>query len=60
VIREFCSEDCVPLGSDGVPGFPEAIIGSDFYTVLEAELHSCGYSEKRIEKIFNGKLFKGA
>ena len=50
----IAGEDCVALGSDfdGIPAAPEGVTGSDFYPVLEAELRSRGYSDKRIEKIF--------
>jgi membrane dipeptidase len=53
-------EDCVALGSDfdGVPALPDGVTGSDFYPVLEAELRSCGYSEKRIGKIFNANFLR--
>jgi membrane dipeptidase len=53
-------EDCVALGSDfdGVSALPEGVTGSDFYPVLEAELRSRGYSEKRIEKIFSGNFLR--
>ena len=50
----LAGEDCVALGSDfdGIPAAPEGVTGSDFYPVLEAELRTAGYSEKRINKIF--------
>jgi len=53
-------EDCVALGSDfdGVSTLPEGVTGSDFYPVLEAELRSRGYSEKRVGKIFNGNFLR--
>jgi len=51
----MAGEDCVALGSDfdGISSLPEGVTGSDFYPVLEAELRSRGYTEERIEKIFN-------
>ena len=51
----IAGEDCVALGSDfdGIPAAPEGVTGSEFYPVLEADLRSRGYSEKRIEKIFS-------
>jgi membrane dipeptidase len=51
----MAGEDCVALGSDfdGIPAAPQTVTGSDFYPILEAELESRGYSEKRIEKIFS-------
>ena len=51
----MAGEDCVALGSDfdGIPAAPQGVTGSDFYPVLEAELRARGYTEKRIEKIFN-------
>jgi membrane dipeptidase len=56
----IAGEDCVALGSDfdGVSALPEGVTGSDFYPILEAELRSRGYSEKRIEKIFNGNFLR--
>jgi len=57
---KLAGEDCVALGSDfdGVSSLPEGVTGSDFYPVLEAELRSRGYTEKRIEKIFNGNFLR--
>jgi membrane dipeptidase len=57
---KVAGEDCVALGSDfdGIPAAPQGVTGSDFYPVLEAELHSRGYSEKRIGKIFNGNFLR--
>jgi membrane dipeptidase len=57
---KVAGEDCVALGSDfdGIPAAPQGVTGSDFYPVLEAELRSRGYSEKRIEKIFNGNFLR--
>jgi len=51
-------EDCVALGSDydGIPAAPDGVKGSDYYPVLENELRSRGYSENRIEKIFNANF----
>jgi membrane dipeptidase len=56
----IAGEDCVALGSDfdGIPAWPEGVTGSDFYPVLEAELGSRGYTEKRIEKIFNANFLR--
>ena len=56
----IAGEDCIALGSDfdGIPASPEGVTGSDFYPVLEAELKSRGYTEKRIEKIFNGNFLR--
>jgi len=53
-------EDCVAIGSDfdGIPAAPQGVTGSDFYPVLEAELRSRGYPEKRIEKIFSGNFLR--
>lgn len=53
-------EDCVALGSDfdGIPSAPDGVTGSGFYPVLEAELRSRGYTEKRIEKIFNANFLR--
>jgi membrane dipeptidase len=50
----------VALGSDfdGVPALPEGVTGCDFYPVLEAELKSRGYTEQRIEKIFNANFLR--
>jgi len=57
---KIAGEDCVVIGSDfdGVSFLPEGVTGSDFYKVLEAELRSRGYSEKRIGKIFNGNFLR--
>ena len=57
---KVAGEDCVALGSDfdGIPATPQGVTGSDFYPVLEAELRSKGYSEKRIGKIFNGNFLR--
>ena len=54
----IAGEDCVALGSDfdGIPAAPEGVTGSDFYPVLETELRTRGYTEKRIAKIFNGNF----
>jgi len=59
-IVNIAGEDCVALGSDfdGIPAAPQGVTGSDFYPVLEAELRSRGYSEKRIGKIFSGNFLK--
>jgi membrane dipeptidase len=56
----IAGEDCVALGSDfdGIPATPQGVTGSDFYPVLEVELKSRGYSEKRIEKIFNANFLR--
>jgi len=55
---KLAGEDCVALGSDfdGIPYSPGGVSGSDFYPLLEAELMSRGYTEKRVEKIFNGNF----
>jgi len=57
---KIAGEDCVALGSDfdGIPAAPQGVTGSDFYPMLEAELRSRGYSEKRIAKIFNGNFLR--
>jgi membrane dipeptidase len=57
---KIAGEDCVALGSDfdGIPAAPQGVSGSDFFSVLEAELRSRGYSEKRIEKIFNANFLR--
>jgi membrane dipeptidase len=57
---KIAGEDSVALGSDfdGIPSAPQGVSGSDFYPVLEAELRSRGYSEKRIEKIFSGNFLR--
>jgi microsomal dipeptidase-like Zn-dependent dipeptidase len=57
---KVAGEDCVAIGSDfdGVSALPEGVTGSDFFPVLEAELRSRGYSEKRIEKIFNANFVR--
>jgi len=57
---KIAGEDCVAMGSDfdGVSALPEGVTGSDFYPILEVELRSRGYSEKRIEKIFNGNFLR--
>ena len=51
----IAGEDAVALGSDfdGIHAAPSGVTGSDYYPVLETELRSRGYSEKRIEKIFS-------
>ena len=56
----LAGEDCVALGSDfdGIPYAPNGVTGSDFYPLLEAELRSRGYTEKRIGKIFNGNFLR--
>ena len=56
----IAGEDSVTLGSDfdGVSATPEGVTGSDFYPLLEAELVSRGYSDKRIEKIFSGNFLR--
>jgi membrane dipeptidase len=57
---KIAGEDCVALGSDfdGIPAAPQGVTGSDFYLILEAELRSRGYSEKRVAKIFNGNFLR--
>jgi membrane dipeptidase len=59
-MMKVAGEDSVALGSDfdGIPAAPQGVTGSDFYPALEAELRSRGYSEKRIEKIFNGNFLR--
>jgi membrane dipeptidase len=56
----IAGEDCVALGSDfdGIPAAPEGVTGSDFYPLLETELRSRGYTENRIEKIFNANFLR--
>ena len=56
----MAGEDCVALGSDfdGVPATPDGVTGCGFFPVLEEELRSRGYSEKRIEKIFNENFLR--
>jgi membrane dipeptidase len=56
----IAGEDCVALGSDfdGIPAAPQTVTGSDFYPVLEVELKSRGYTEKRIEKIFSANFLR--
>ena len=57
---KFAGEDSVGLGSDfdGIPAAPEGVTGSDFYPLLEEELKSRGYTDKRIEKIFNANFIR--
>ena len=57
---KLAGEDCVALGSDfdGIPYSPNNVTGSDFYPLLEVELRSRGYTEKRIGKIFNGNFLR--
>jgi membrane dipeptidase len=59
-ILNMAGEDCVALGSDfdGIPAAPDGVTGSDYYLLLEKELRSRGYSEKRIEKIFNANFIR--
>ena len=56
----IAGEDCVAIGSDfdGISSSPDGVTGSDFYPVLEDELRTRGYSDKRIEKIFNGNFLR--
>jgi len=56
----MAGEDAVALGSDfdGIPSAPEGVTGCDFYPVLEEQLRSRGYSESRVEKIFNGNFIR--
>ena len=56
----IAGEDCIALGSDfdGIPSAPDGITGCDFYPVLEQELRQRGYSDTRIEKIFNGNFLR--
>jgi membrane dipeptidase len=56
----LAGEDGVALGSDfdGITAAPEGVTGCDFYPSLEAELRTRGYTEKRIEKIFNGNFLR--
>ncbi len=56
----MAGEDCVALGSDfdGISAAPEGVTGSDFYPVLEGELKSRGYTDTRIEKIFNKNFLR--
>ena len=57
---KFAGEDSVGLGSDfdGIPAAPEGVTGSDFYPRLEEELRSRGYTDKRLEKIFNANFIR--
>jgi membrane dipeptidase len=57
---KIAGEDCVSLGSDfdGIEAVPQGVTGSDFFPVLEAELRSRVYPEKRIEKIFNANFLR--
>ena len=59
-IVKIAGEDNVALGSDfdGIPASPEGVTGSDFYPILETELKSRGYSDKRIEKVFNANFLR--
>jgi len=59
-IINMSGEDCVGLGSDfdGIFASPDGVSGSDFYPLLETELRSRGYSEKRIEKVFNANFLR--
>ena len=59
-IVNIAGEDCVAMGSDfdGIPSTPEGVSGCDFFPVLEDELRKRGYSEKRIEKIFNRNFLR--
>jgi len=52
---KMAGEDSVALGSDfdGIEATPEGISGCDYFPVLEKELTARGFSDKRIEKIFN-------
>lgn len=56
----IAGEDCVAIGSDfdGMSALPSGVTGSDFFPVLEAELRFRGYSESRIEKIFNANFLR--
>jgi len=56
----MAGEDCVALGSDfdGIPDLPEGVSGCEFFPVLEEELRSRGYTEKRIEKIFSANFLR--
>jgi membrane dipeptidase len=56
----IAGEDCVGLGSDfdGIPFTPENVTGCDYFPRLEAELRSRGYSEKRLEKIWNANFIR--
>jgi len=57
---KLAGEDCVALGSDfdGIPALPEGVTGCDFFPVLEEDLRAMGYTEKRIEKIFNKNFLR--
>jgi len=57
---KLAGEDSVAIGSDfdGVSALPEGVTGSDFFPVLEAELRSREYTEKRIDKIFNANFVR--
>lgn len=56
----MAGEDCIAIGSDfdGVSAVPDGVSGSGFYPVLETELRARGYSEARIEKIFNANFIR--
>jgi membrane dipeptidase len=56
----IAGEDCIALGSDfdGIPAAPDGVTGSDFYPILATELRSRGYTENRIEKIFNTNFLR--
>jgi len=59
-IIKMAGEDCVALGSDfdGISATPEGVSGCDFFPVLEEDLRAMGYTEKRIEKIFNKNFLR--
>ena len=59
-IVNLAGEDSVALGSDfdGIPAAPYGVTGCDFYPVLEKDLRARGYSESRIEKIFNANFLR--
>jgi membrane dipeptidase len=59
-IIKLAGEDCVGLGSDfdGVTTLPAGVGGCDCYPLLEAELKRRGYSEDRLDKLFNRNFLR--
>jgi membrane dipeptidase len=59
-IIRLAGEDCVGLGSDfdGVFSLPLGVGGCDCYPLLADELRRRGYTEARIQKIFNGNFLR--
>ncbi|MFP3090728.1 dipeptidase [Treponema sp. TIM-1] len=56
----LAGEDCVGIGSDfdGVFSLPLGVGGCDCYPLLADELRQRGYTEERIQKIFNGNFLR--